>query len=91
MKGQTVVLCGRCASPPVVPDNPRKGDAVHCPQCGVTDTVSRVLSQARHHATHEAARALEKRRRERGERLKSRVPSRFQIKAPRWISGRVDD
>ncbi|MEO1536421.1 MAG: hypothetical protein AAFR73_01720 [Pseudomonadota bacterium] len=91
MKRQTFVLCGQCSAPPVVPRNPKSGDAVHCPNCGARDTVSRVLSQARHHATHQAARALEKRRSERGERLRSRVPSRFPIKAPRWISGQVED
>ena len=91
MKGQAVVLCGHCGEPPEVPENPKAGDPVRCPNCGRTDTVSRVLSQARHHATHQAARALYKRRRDRGDRPRSRVPSRFPIKSPRWISGLAQD
>ncbi len=87
MKGQAVVLCGRCLQPPDVPDKPRRGDKVRCPHCGMTDTVSRALSQARHHATHLAARDLDQRRARKGERLRSFVPTRAPIRALRWISG----
>lgn len=90
MKGQPVVLCGRCMARPDVPATPKSGDELRCPHCGATDTVSRVLSQARHHATHLAARDLDKRRVQRGERLRSFTPTRMPRKALKWISGCTD-
>jgi hypothetical protein len=63
------------------------GDEVHCPNCGARDTVSRVLSQARHHATHLAARDLEARRKARGEDVRRLTPTRMPLKALKWISG----
>lgn len=91
MNGQAVVLCGRCIQPPDVPENPNPQDEVRCPQCGMTDTVSRVLSQARHHATHLAARDLDHRRTKKGETVRSFTPTRAPIKALRWISGLRQD
>lgn len=87
MKGSTVVLCGRCFRQPAVPRNPKAGDEVRCPECGSTDTVSRVLSQARQHATHLAARDLERRRKERGENVRNVTPTRVPLKTLKWISG----
>ncbi len=91
MKREAVVLCGRCVARPEVPEDPKSGDEVRCPQCGATDTVSRVLSQARYHATHYAARRLEKRRMERGESLRSITPTRMPRRVLKWISGLTDD
>lgn len=91
MKGNAVVLCGRCLEQPDVPDNPKQTDEVRCPQCGSTDTVSRALSQARHHATHIAARDLERRRAERGETVRNSTPTRAPMKALKWISGLMAD
>jgi len=87
MKGQAVVLCGRCIVPPEVPEKPKSGDEVVCPECGSRDTVSRALSQARHHATHYAARELDRKRVARGDRVRSFVPTRAPMKVLRWISG----
>ncbi len=87
MKGQPVVLCGRCIARPEVPENPVSGDEVHIPRSGARDTVSRVLSQARHHATHLAARDLEARRMARGESVRKFTPTRMPRKALKWISG----
>ena len=87
LKGTPVVLCGRCIRPPEVPQNPKSGDEVQCPTCGARDTVSRVLSQARHHATHLAARDFDRRRAEKGERVRSFTPTRVPLKALKWISG----
>ena len=87
LKGSPVVLCGRCAVRPDVPKNPKPGDTVSCPVCGSSDSVARVLSQARHHATHLAARELEDRRMRRGSRLRHITPARAPVKLLRWISG----
>jgi hypothetical protein len=87
LKRTPVVLCGRCIQPPEVPLNPKPGDEVHCLSCGARDTVSRVLSQARHHATHLAARDLDLRRAQKGERPRSPTPTRMPMKALKWISG----
>ncbi len=86
-KGSPVVLCGKCVVRPDVPANPKPDDMVECPVCGASDSVERVLSQARHHATHIAARDLEGRRMRRGSRLRNITPTRAPVKVLRWISG----
>ena len=91
LKGSPVVLCGRCVVRPDVPENPKPGDEVSCPVCGARDSVERVLSQARHHATHLATRDLEERRIRRGSRLRHITPTRSPVKVLRWISGLSTD
>ena len=85
------IFCGICIVPPDVPDNASLSDEVRCPECAQTDTVSRVLSDARKHATHQAARALERTRIEKGETVNSRTQTRAPYKRLRWISGQSAD
>lgn len=89
-KGSTQIYCGHCIVPPDVPKNAKLTDEVVCPQCSQRDTVKRVLSQARVHATHLAARELEQKRRENGDLVRSFTPTRAPIKALRWITGASD-
>ena len=87
LKGSPVVLCGRCIVRPEVPANPKPSDQVLCPVCGATETVERVLTQARHHATHLARRDLEERRIRSGAQLRNITPTRAPVKVLDWISG----
>ena len=90
MLDKEAILCGRCIQPPEMPENAAPTDDVNCTACGQKDKVSRVVSEARKYATHQAARAQDRIFVREGRTVRSFTPTKPPYKSLRWIAGVID-
>ncbi len=84
---RTVIFCAACAVRVVPPRRAMPEHEVTCPCCKATDSLTRVLSDARSHATHLAKREYDRRMAEAGRELTYRTPTRIPLRSLRWITG----
>jgi len=83
--GATKIMCGQCLTIAEMPENPADDAELRCPVCERSDTMAKATSDARHHATHMAKRALEQKMMDQGRNLNTRTPTRSPNRL-RWIS-----